>query len=665
MNHFIINEQFRTFFRGSHNRFLGGMISFMLLGSGCSDNGDLSKFFEDVTLTSGLSTYTGMTHGVAWGDFNNDGLPDVYLTNHLNSAQLFQNMGNGRFFDVSSQLFKTYDLGGDKHGAVWADINNDGLLDLVQLTGAGRGVGTEPKRLFLNRGDKFEDLAPTLGVSNEYGRTRMPLAVDIDHNGLLDLFHGAEIRFDKHLPPYIFLQQNDGIFTEGKDAVQFQGKSVPFCIITELNNNFHSELVCRVVGHQRTAQILDTSTLPANNLDLLPVTAFEDIAAGDFDNDGSIDLFLARKSPSGQIAFGHPSSNTIIADVKFDTSNLTQPTGFEFITYGVLEFHVKSTFPRNLLNADKIHIGSKDLQPDTMAFLLSKEIAGITGTIAYKPVEQAGVYINFTPPNKWQVFVSGAPLMKKGQYQQFSFNITTTEPITDLVALNHAEKPEIAPARLFMNRDGKLFEESEKRGVNDRLVAATNVVSGDFDNDMDLDLFVLVSGDIGKQENLLLLNNGDGYFSVTSNAGGAAGSKIGVGDSVTTTDFDRDGFLDLLIATGGSMGRSLGLPSDTGGYHLYHNTGNDNHWLEIDLEGTLSSRDGTGAIVRVTVGKTTQIRVQDGGIHHRSQNSQRLHFGLAKHSLVDKISIQWPSGKMQELTDVKADKIMHIKEPAA
>jgi hypothetical protein len=190
-----------------------------------------------------------------------------------------------------------------------------------------------------------------------------------------------------------------------------------------------------------------------------------------------------------------------------------------------------------------------------------------------------------------------------------------------------------------------------------------NAVAGDFDNDMNLDLFVLASGDVGKQESLLLLNRGDGRFSVVAAAGGAAGSAAGVGDSVTTVDFDGDGFLDLLVSSGGSMGRSMGLPSEAGGYRLYRNLGNGNHWLEIDLEGTKSNRDGIGARVELTAGGVKQVRIQDGGVHHRGQNHARLHFGLAKNAKADKITIRWPGGTVQQLEDVPADRVIRIREP--
>ena len=113
------------------------------------------------------------------------------------------------------------------------------------------------------------------------------------------------------------------------------------------------------------------------------------------------------------------------------------------------------------------------------------------------------------------------------------------------------------------------------------------------------------------------------------------------------------------------MGRSFGLPSDDGGSQLYRNVGNGNHWLEVDLEGTASNHDGIGARVDVTAGGITQVRIQDGGIHHRGQNHSRLHFGLGKNERVEKIRVQWPNGTVQKLPGVEANQLLHIKEPAA
>jgi hypothetical protein len=634
------------------------------LSAGCSPQEKSVTLFEDVTPASGLGEYVGMTYGAAWGDLNSDGLPDLYVTNHLNEARLYRNLGGGRFEDVTTTYFAHEDILADKHGCAWADYDNDGRLDLVQLTGAVRGVGSEPKLLFHNRGNRLVNVAAAAGVLNPEGRTRMPLWYDFNNDGRLDLFEGAEKRFDDVAPPFFFLQQ-DGRFAASDKVLRFAEPSAPFCVATQLTDDNHPALVCRL-GGKHALQVFDASDMPARPLDLLPQTAFEDIAAGDFDNDGRLDLFLTRKNPPGPVAFSQPADKLIIADISIDKGNVDKPTDFSFRSKGTLSLRVASANPADALAPENIHIGQGGASPNGLAFDVSPTAPGIGGMAPNAPGKDKGVYIALTAPDQWEVHITaprGALAAANPKYQQIQLRIASSEPITKLEAVGEAVQPEEAPSRLFMNRGDKLVEESDKRGVNTRLVAGMNAVAGDFDNDMHLDLFVVASGDIGKQENLLMLNRGNGHFDVVRAAGGAAGKLTGVGDSVTMVDFDGDGFLDLFVSNGGSMGRSLGLPSDGGGYRLYRNIGNGNHWIEFDLEGTTSNRDGIGAIVRVTAGGVTQMRLQDGGTHFRSQNHQRLHFGLAKNAQIEKITVQWPSGKAQELINVKSNQVLRIKEP--
>ena len=61
------------------------------LVTGCSPSEKSLTVFEDITAQSGLAAYEGMTHGAAWGDYDGDGQPDLYVTNHLKQAMLFRN----------------------------------------------------------------------------------------------------------------------------------------------------------------------------------------------------------------------------------------------------------------------------------------------------------------------------------------------------------------------------------------------------------------------------------------------------------------------------------------------------------------------------------------------------------------------------------------------
>lgn len=633
--------------------------------AGCSQQKSVT-LFEDITAHSGLGSYVGMTHGVAWGDYDNDGKPDLYVTNHLKPAMLFRNLGGGRFADVTSEVIQANATGGDKHGAAWADFNNDGRLDLVQLTGAIQGAGVEPKRLYVNEvaangGIALVDRAAELGVDNLPGRTRMPLWLDANLDGKLDLFHGAEGRFDNQVPPFLFAQQS-GRFADATSWLPLASRSAPFCVLTALNDDRYPELICRLMGKTHTTQVFDLQTLPARTLDWLPKTSFEDVVAGDFDNDGAVDVFLPRKNAGGRVALAFDGARSVTAQVEVTPQNLSQPSVFSLRTKGTLNVNVAAQNAGDLTPAD-IRMGANASQPAGMQFSITP--GSVSGMPAPPAGNRASVLIGSPEAGQWQIQFHAQPALfaTKPKVRYLSVRIQSTEAIDDVAVLGDGAKDEAAAARLFMNRDGKLVEEADKRGVNEVPIAGTNAVAGDFDNDMDLDIFVLGSGDAGKTANLLLLNNGKGKFAVVKHAGGAAGWLVGVGDSVTTADVDGDGFLDLLTASGASMGRSLGLPSDNGRYQLFRNVGNGNHWLMIDLEGTQSNRNGIGARVSVTVDGVTQLRVQDGGVHERGQNHSRLHFGLSKHAQIDKIIVRWPSGKTQELRSVKTNQVLKITEP--
>src|SRR5262249_7336222 len=119
--------------------------------------------------------------GVAVGDFDNDGLPDIYFCSLNGHNALYQNLGGLRFKDVTEQsgivCSNQY-----CRGAVFADVNGDGTLDLLVAT-TGNGV-----LCFLNDGHgKFSDVTSVAGTANKFGSVTLALA-DVDGNGTLDLY---------------------------------------------------------------------------------------------------------------------------------------------------------------------------------------------------------------------------------------------------------------------------------------------------------------------------------------------------------------------------------------------------------------------------------------------------------------------------------------------
>ena len=90
--------------------------------------------FENVTQSAGIE-YTGETFGAAWGDFNGDGWPDIWVSNHTKRPSLYLNQKNGTFRNVIDQVWSANPRA-DTHTAAWADFDNDGDEDLVETVGA-------------------------------------------------------------------------------------------------------------------------------------------------------------------------------------------------------------------------------------------------------------------------------------------------------------------------------------------------------------------------------------------------------------------------------------------------------------------------------------------------------------------------------------------------
>jgi len=184
---------------------------------------------------------------------------------------------------------------------------------------------------------------------------------------------------------------------------------------------------------------------------------------------------------------------------------------------------------------------------------------------------------------------------------------------------------------------------------------------GDFDNDGYLDLFVGVG--MGGSD-LLFHSNRDGTFTQVYE-GDVPNDSYTCGGAAWA-DFNNDGFLDLFVANGAYESDQPGEPDC-----LYRNEAklhdNSNSWLLIRLVGTSSNRSAIGAKVRALAtlwGKDVwQLQEVSGGGGHCSQDDLRVHFGFGDATAVDTLRIEWPSGIVQELKDVAANRILTVAEP--
>jgi hypothetical protein len=88
-----------------------------------------------------------------------------------------------------------------------------------------------------------------------------------------------------------------------------------------------------------------------------------------------------------------------------------------------------------------------------------------------------------------------------------------------------------------------------------------------------------------------------------------------------------------------------------------------NHWIELRLEGTKSNRDAIGARVKLVSKSTTQFNHVSTTCGYASSSGGPMHFGLGADASADLIEIRWLSGAVEQLKNVKADRVVRIKEP--
>ncbi|MEZ5357229.1 MAG: CRTAC1 family protein [Candidatus Zixiibacteriota bacterium] len=204
---------------------------------------------------------------------------------------------------------------------------------------------------------------------------------------------------------------------------------------------------------------------------------------------------------------------------------------------------------------------------------------------------------------------------------------------------------------LYKNRGNGAFEPI----INHEMASDTGNWTagywGDYDNDGWLDLLVLGQKNYAAYPNRLYHNNGDGSFTRVVNGPIATDNEPSA--AAAWADHDRDGDLDLFVANVGNTNNAL-----------YENTGNQNHWLQIKLEGTGVNKSAIGAKIRIraeisgnAIWQMREISAKNG---FKSQSDLVAHFGLGDATDVDSLIVEWPDFTQRILTNIKADQLLKI-----
>jgi hypothetical protein len=180
----------------------------------------------------------------------------------------------------------------------------------------------------------------------------------------------------------------------------------------------------------------------------------------------------------------------------------------------------------------------------------------------------------------------------------------------------------------------------------------------DFDRDGDEDIFV-TNGHVLRFPNNapvrqvpLLFENRAGRFVNVAPVAGPYLAEPHLGRGLAAGDLDNDGDIDLVLTP-------INEPTAV----LLNDSSNANQWLRMRLVGTRSQRDAVGAHVTLTTSAGRQTRQVKGGGSYLSQSEQHCFFGIPAGATIEKLSIRWPAGTTQELTDLAPDRSIIVIEP--
>lgn len=571
--------------------------------SGISFNNEIIEN-DQVNMINYQYLYNG--GGVGIGDFNNDGLPDIYFTSSLQSNRLYMNRGNLKFEDVTEMA----GVGGAKkwsRGATIVDINNDGLLDIYVCAAAWQNAELKKDLLYINTGvdqsigtPRFRESAAAYGLVDTLS-THMATFFDYDNDGDLDAYLVVN-DLNMEYPNTFRKIKNDGTgFTNDKlyrndwnDQLQhpvftdvtieagitWEGNGLGINIL-DLNRDGWKDIY--ISNDYLSGNILyinnKNGTFSNRNNEYFKHSSLNAMGndAGDINNDGLLDLVEMDMMPEDN----------------YRQKMMLSPVDYNWYAYSK-QFNIPYQTVRNTLQVNQ---GPRLLENDSIGAPAFSEMA----------------YFSGIPNTDW----SWAALLVD----------VDNDGYKDLMTTNGLPK-DITDLDFIAYRD-----QNQQSGVNDLLQKLPPV----------------------KISNYIFRNNGNLTFTNKTVDWGWNIPTFSAG--IAYADFDADGDLDVVI-------NNTNMEAT-----LLENTLNESkqkkNFLRIRFRGDTTNINGIGTIAHLYYKGGQQMGEHTPYHGYMSSVENVLHFGLDSIDKVDSIVVFWPDGKKEMLKDVIANQTIIISQSIA
>jgi len=544
--------------------------------------------------------------GVGIADFNNDSLPDIYFTGNRVSNKLFLNKGNLTFEDITEKAGVSGN-GKWSKGASIVDINSDGLMDIYVCAAVLPEINARKNILYVNQGiDKstgmpqFKDMAVEYGLADA-SNTHMAAFFDYDNDGDLDV--------------YLLINDLDGTYPNEFRPIRKDGSWPNTDKL--LQNNYDSTLKHPVYKDvSATAGIL----IEGHGLG---------ISIADINQDGWKDIYISNDYLSNNVLYINNQDGTF---------------SDQCATY--LKHTSKNAMGNDI--ADINNDGLADIIETDMMPADHYRQKMMHSDISYQTFQNSDRYgyIYQYPRNTLQINQGHLP---KG-YD--SVNRPAFSEIAYFSGIAHTDWS-WAPLLMDVDNDGykDLFvtnglpkDMSDKDFMSYRQNAVANAPLEE----------VLKQLPEVKIANYLFKNNGNLQFTDLSKEWGITEPTFSAG--MAYADLDRDGDLDLVI---NNTNMSASLLENT-----QQQTETPPHYLRISLDGSPQNKQGIGAFIHVYAKGQHQVSEHSPYRGYLSTVETVSHFGLGNYQSVDSIRVFWPDGKTALYTNVITNQalVLHYQD---